>query len=267
LTAELALCWVHEHRHYKKLTPRFVQLDQRKGLTLAKKDHLLLVLSHPEILLHNHPAELGARQRVRKRDVSLQARTSEGIGAWDTFQTEETLCLIEQVRSRAKADGQMSQMEALVLQALVQQALGHLLQALSALQEALTLAEPEGYVRLFVDEGAPMAELLQQVLAAGGASPYVMTLLESQGVAPSQEQGPSLPRVDSHAGLMEPLSEREVEVLGLLATGRSNAELAQTLVISMSTVRTHLRHIYDKLGVTNRTQAVARARELHLLAS
>jgi hypothetical protein len=137
LTAELALCWVHEHRHYKKLTPcipyhrkrlnefqehfwklyrrllayrqqptpkeaddlrgeferlfgqsgDYEQLDQRKGLTLAKKDHLLMVLSHPEILLQNNPAELGARQRVRKRDVSLQARTKEGIGAWDTFQT------------------------------------------------------------------------------------------------------------------------------------------------------------------------------------
>ena len=137
LTAQLALCWVHEHRHYKKLTPRLTyhrkqldafqehfwklyrrllayrhdpkqkeadevrgeferlfgqasdydQLDQRKALTLAKKEALLMVLSHPEILLHNNPAELGARQRVRKRDVSLQARTREGIGAWDTFQT------------------------------------------------------------------------------------------------------------------------------------------------------------------------------------
>jgi hypothetical protein len=137
LTAELALCWVHEYRHYKKLTPRlpyhrqrldtftehfwklyrklvayrhhpnqqeaealqgeferlfgqssdYEQLDERKALTLAKQDHLLMVLSHPEILLHNNPAELGARQRVRKRDVSLQARTREGIGAWDTFQT------------------------------------------------------------------------------------------------------------------------------------------------------------------------------------
>jgi hypothetical protein len=137
LTAELALCWVHEYRHYKKLTPRipyhrkrldqfkenfwklyrqllayrqhpnqkeaeylrgeferllgqisgYQQLDERKALTLAKKDHLLMVLSHPEILLHNNPAELGARQRVRKRDVSLQARTREGIGAWDTFET------------------------------------------------------------------------------------------------------------------------------------------------------------------------------------
>ncbi len=137
LTAELALCWVHEYRHYKKLTPRlayhrqrldqfketfwklyrkllayrhhpnqkeadslrgeferlfgqssgYQQLDERKALTLAKKDALLMVLSHPEILLHNNPAELGARQRVRKRDVSLQARTREGIRAWDTFQT------------------------------------------------------------------------------------------------------------------------------------------------------------------------------------
>ena len=65
----------------------YEQLDKRKALTLAKKDHLLMVLSHPEIPLHNNPAELGARQRVRKRDVSLQARTREGIGAWDTFQT------------------------------------------------------------------------------------------------------------------------------------------------------------------------------------
>ena len=68
-------------------TSGYEQLDKRLALTLAKKDQLLVVLSHPEILLHNNPAELGARQRVRKRDVSLQARTREGIGAWDTFET------------------------------------------------------------------------------------------------------------------------------------------------------------------------------------
>ena len=68
-------------------TSGYEQLDERLALTLAKKEPLLMVLIHPEILLHNNPAELGARQRVRKRDVSLQARTKEGIGAWDTFQT------------------------------------------------------------------------------------------------------------------------------------------------------------------------------------
>lgn len=137
LTAELALCWIHEFRHYKKLVPRFSHhatllqefgeqfwklyhdlldyrthpdpaqatalqahfdqlftqksgyqpLDECKARTLNKREQLLLVLSHPEILLHNNPAELSARQRVRKRDVSLQARTCEGIAAWDTFQT------------------------------------------------------------------------------------------------------------------------------------------------------------------------------------
>jgi hypothetical protein len=137
LTVELALCWIHEFRHYKKLQPRFThhltllqafgtafwklyqdlfdyrthpdpdqvvvlqtsfdqlfgepsgyqQLDACKERTLKKREQLLMVLSHPEILLHNNPAELGARARVRKRDVSLQARTPEGIGAWDTFQT------------------------------------------------------------------------------------------------------------------------------------------------------------------------------------
>ena len=68
-------------------TSGYHQLDERLALTRAKKEALLMVLSHPEILLHNNPAELGARQRVRKRDVSLQARTQEGILAWDTFQT------------------------------------------------------------------------------------------------------------------------------------------------------------------------------------
>ncbi len=68
-------------------TSGYGQLDERLALTRAKKEALLMVLSHPELLLHNNPAELGARQRVRKRDVSLQARTREGIGAWDTFQT------------------------------------------------------------------------------------------------------------------------------------------------------------------------------------
>src|SRR2546430_10661300 len=68
-------------------TSGYQQLDERKARTLAKKEPLLMVLSHPEILLHNNPAELGARQRVRKRDVSLQARTREGNGAWDTLET------------------------------------------------------------------------------------------------------------------------------------------------------------------------------------
>ena len=80
----------HLREEFERLfeqTSGYEQLDERLALTLAKKDQLLMVLIHPEILLHNNPAELAARQRVRKRDVSLQARTKDGIAAWDTFET------------------------------------------------------------------------------------------------------------------------------------------------------------------------------------
>jgi hypothetical protein len=84
---EEADTWRGEFEQLFEQTTGYQQLDERKALTLAKQEAVLVVLIHPAILLHNNPAELGARQRVRKRDVSLQARTSEGIGAWDTFQT------------------------------------------------------------------------------------------------------------------------------------------------------------------------------------
>jgi LuxR family maltose regulon positive regulatory protein len=158
-------------------------------------------------------------------------------------------------------------LEAQVLQAQVLQAQGHLPQALRALEEALTLAEPEGYVRLFVDEGPLMAELLQQVADSGQTSPYITSLLEAFGVPTNQQKDAEHAQTSDPAELIEPLSEREVEVLRLLASGGSNAQLARTLVVSTSTVKTHLQHIYGKLGVANRTQAVARAQELHLLSS
>ena len=152
-----------------------------------------------------------------------------------------------------------------VLEALIQQAQGHGEQALRTLKKVLRLAEPNGYVRFFVDKGPPMTQLLQQVAASGGASPYLARLLEAAGVPSSAKKDSHFP--ESDAAFREVLSERETEVLRLLASGASNTEIAQALVVSTSTVRTHLRHIYDKLGASNRTQAVARARELQLLSS
>jgi ATP/maltotriose-dependent transcriptional regulator MalT len=198
----------------------------------------------------------------------LLAQSRQGRPLSTEHPLEEALALLERVRERSEAEGQMLDvLEALVLQSLVWQAQGHLQEALSALQEALTLAEPEGYVRLFVDEGPPMAELLQQVVASSGASPYITSLLKALGASTPQQQEAEPAQTGASSALVDSLSEREVEVLRLLALGRSNAELAQTLVVSVSTVKTHLQHIYSKIGVTSRTQAVARAQELHLLAS
>jgi LuxR family maltose regulon positive regulatory protein len=130
--------------------------------------------------------------------------------------------------------------------------------ALSALERALALGEPEGYVRTFVDEGEPMAMLLRLALSQGMAPNYVARLLAAFG----KEIEPTPPAMES---LVEPLSERELQVLRLVVAGLSNPEIAQELVIAVSTVKSHVNHIYGKLGVESRTQAVVKAQELALL--
>jgi LuxR family maltose regulon positive regulatory protein len=150
-----------------------------------------------------------------------------------------------------------SVIEILVLQALAHQTRGDLPAALAALHRALELAEPEGYVRIFVDEGPPMAALLRAVARQGTAPSYVRRLL-----AALQGTGGGSP-VDQ--GVIEPLSERELEVLRLLGTDLGGPAIARELVVSLHTVRTHTNHIYAKLGVNNRRAAVRRAEELDLL--
>jgi LuxR family maltose regulon positive regulatory protein len=171
----------------------------------------------------------------------------------------EALRLLARLLEEAQAVGRMgSVIEVLALQALAFQAQDNLDQALSALERALSLAEPEGFVRTFVDEGKPMARLLRRALSQGIAPNYVARLLAAFG----QEVELTSPAMES---LVEPLSERELEVLRLVVAGLPNPEIAQELIIAVSTVKSHVNHIYGKLGVESRTQAVARARELGLL--
>jgi LuxR family maltose regulon positive regulatory protein len=141
---------------------------------------------------------------------------------------------------------------------------------MNSLERALSLAEPESFVRLFVDEGPPMAVLLSKVLRKrrdsdprDGASEYAGELLKhfATEAAPSngeRTRGVAVPG-------LEPLSGRELEVLRLLAAGRSNTEIARELYLALGTVKAHVHHIYGKLLVRNRTEAVARASELRLL--
>jgi LuxR family maltose regulon positive regulatory protein len=145
-----------------------------------------------------------------------------------------------------------------VLQALGSQIRGDNPAAVASLQRALALSEPEGYVRIFVDEGRPIASLLGAAAKQGIAPSYVRRLLAA--VDKTQETAPI------QRGLIEPLSERELDVLRLLATDLDGPDIARELVVSLNTVRTHTKNIYAKLGVNNRRAAVRRAQELDLLS-
>jgi ATP/maltotriose-dependent transcriptional regulator MalT len=170
----------------------------------------------------------------------------------------------------AKARG-ASVLEILIVQALALWTQGAHPAALGTLGRALALAAPEGYVRRFVDEGPALRVMLEAARSSGVEPDYVARLLAAFVERPPEtaERAALAPRLTipstSGASLAEPLSERERQVLRLISEGKSNAEVARALVIAVSTVKTHTNSIFGKLGVTSRTQAIARARELQLL--
>ncbi|QBD83468.1 helix-turn-helix transcriptional regulator [Ktedonosporobacter rubrisoli] len=149
-----------------------------------------------------------------------------------------------------------SVIEILVLQALAHQMQGDIHAALMALRQALSLAEPEGYVRMFVDVGSPMTALLEGAAKHGIAPNYVRQLLKALDSAKA--------RTPVKQVLIEPLTERELEVLRLFRTDLNGPQIAGELIISLNTVRTHTKNIFSKLGVNNRRAAIRRAKELDL---
>ena len=164
-----------------------------------------------------------------------------------------------------------SLLEILVVQALAFQARGDNPQACASLERALTLAEPEGYVRLFVDEGEPMRLLMMDFRSWLAKKSHDRDRQQPIGYV-ERLLAACVKPVDSqstvnhqHAMMIEPLSERELEVLRLLGTELNGPEIARQLMVSLSTLRTHTQNIYSKLGVNNRRAAVRRAEELDLL--
>ena len=157
-----------------------------------------------------------------------------------------------------------SVVEILMLQALVYEAQHDTTAALGVLARALTLAEPAGYIRIFVDEGLPMAQLLSETAVRGIMPAYCEKLLAvfaAEGHPIETETSPAPAQ-----SLVDPLTKREMEILSLIATGLKNKEIAATLFISLNTVHYHTKNLYSKLGVNSRTQAITRAKELNLLA-
>ena len=190
--------------------------------------------------------------------------------------------LLERLLAAAEEGGRTGRViEILVLRALAHQTLGDISAALSCLERAMTLAEPEGYVRVFLDEGPPMTSLLRAAAKQGIARNYVRRLLatgtETEDGSPVRqapvkqapvkqapvEQAP-VKQAPVRQALIEPLSERELDVLRLLGTELTGPAIARELMVSLNTVRTHTKNIYTKLAVTSRRAAVRRAAELGL---
>jgi len=176
----------------------------------------------------------------------------------------DVLLLLERLLAEAEASRRWhSVLEILLVLALAREEQGDHRAALATLGRALVLAEPEGYVRLFLDEGPPLLALLRLAQRHGLAPRYVARLLQAAGA----QAGPVLllPALPATA-LVEPLTERERDVLRLvLLDGASNREIAHQLVLSVNTVKKHIANLYGKLNVQSRAQAIAKARLLQLL--
>lgn len=176
------------------------------------------------------------------------------------------LGLLGRMHVAAEEGGRLAAvLEIAVLTALALAALGDAPGAMDSLASAFPIAEPEGYARVFLDEGAPMRELLATAAGAGIGGLYARRLLAAQ--EPGEALPPGARRVPAVAGpgLPEPLTPREVEILALVAAGMQNQDIADHLVISLATVKRHIANAYGKLSVTHRTAAVARATELGIL--
>lgn len=237
------------------------------GLLLAEADQVVrqhhFIYRIPEIIdlqvitLLSQDKVTAAAQLLKGHDRPVsQARILLAQG-----NTSAALDILAPVRQEAEAKAWADeQLKLMILQALVYDAAGDSDTAVKILSEALAAAEPAGFIRLFVDEGPMMARLLSKAAARGIMPDYTARLLAA---FEADEQND--PDKSTSAGLIEPLSQRELEVLRLIAQGLSNREISEQLFLALITVKGHNQKIFAKLQAQRRTEAVARARELGLL--
>ena len=205
-----------------------------------------------------NPDEEPSRAREVEYFALARVLTAQG-------RTDETIQLLEWARKPAESDNRLAaQIEVLSLEALAHHSAGDVDNALDLLNRALSLAEPAGFFRIFLDEGPQMARLLYEAATRDGSSQYIRRSLAEFPVTEGEATG-NENATASQADLVERLSEREVDVLRLMAEGLSNEQVGEKLFISMHTVKVHARNIYAKLDAHNRTEAVARARYFGIL--
>jgi LuxR family maltose regulon positive regulatory protein len=204
----------------------------------------------------------------RERDYLLLARVF-----LVRSQPDRALGLLERLDALAASQRRNgSLVEIRALRALALQTAGNHARALATLNEALSLGRAEGYIRVFADEGASMAALVRGFVSAsqrgriepvsGAARDHLNRVIRAFAAATGPEKSSA-----GLGGLVEPLTNRELEVLSLIAAGKRNREIADELVVTLETVKKHVSHIFDKLGATNRTEAVKQARELGVISS
>jgi LuxR family maltose regulon positive regulatory protein len=208
----------------------------------------------------------GALSYVRDLEHVNLARVlvAQGLYRPDGPWLDEALALLARLAEAAEEAGWVGRaIEVLVLRAVAHAARGEESAASGPLARALALAEPEGYIRTFLDEGAPVRGLLVGAVARGAAphQAYMGRLLSAFGAAPEEAMAGSV----SSTGLAEPLTERELQVLSLMATDLTSPEMAEALFVSKNTVRTHIHHVYQKLDAHSRQEAILRAQELGIL--
>ena len=239
----------------------------------AQRARLLVVQGNTDAAARwTQQRSLGADDRPgysQEREYLVLARV---LLAQDRLGPARTL--LDWLLTQAAAEGRVgSAIEIRALQALAHEASGDGAAAVAALAEALTLACPQGNVRVFADEGAPMKTLLGRLIAAQRAEQSPARRVPPGCLArigQAFDPEPAAPGSGRHAtpavpGLAEPLTGRELEVLRLLAAGKSNQRIAHDLVVALDTVKKHVTHVLGKLGAANRTEAVARARDLGLI--
>jgi LuxR family maltose regulon positive regulatory protein len=200
---------------------------------------------------------------LREFEQATLARVliAHGERTGDELALADAIGLLDRLLVEAEAQDRMASIiDILIALALAQRARGDTPAALERLRRALSLAEPEGYLRTFVDEGEPMRDLLRHAVAGDTDSGYARRLLQAFDEPPRSVTNTATP-----ARLAEPLTAREIEIMRLLAAGRRNQEIADHLVISVATVKRHLANAYRKLDVNHRTEALLRANELNLL--
>jgi LuxR family maltose regulon positive regulatory protein len=182
-------------------------------------------------------------------------------------QLNEAILLLDNMLKAAESQKYTPRViEVLMLKALALEAKNNTAEAITVLKRALTIAEPRGFFRIFLDEGPQLAQLLYKVIKDGYPQEYARQLLSGFQI-PNLERVPRGKMQVYQDEFIEPLSKREIDVLKLIAEGLTNQEIAARLFLSLNTVKVHNRHIFSKLNTNSRLQAVSKARALGILSS